>query len=573
MAYNRQQSAQVDAVGALVQAMREKGIQPKAPIPSPSSPSEFASRILAARWQTPPHIALINSLLVEAATGKLREQGFAGVIVQVPPRHGKSTLCSEWFPAWYVGRYPEKRVILTSYEADFAASWGRKARNILAEHGKKVMGCVLNEDVSAAARWETVQGGGMVTAGVGGAITGRGADVAIVDDPVKNAEEAASATVRDSTWEWYLSTLRTRLEPGGTMVVIMTRWHPDDLVGRLIKAMRDDPKADQWKVVRLPAIAEEGQPDAIGRQPGEALWPERYPASVLSAMQTDTARRVWLALYQQTPVDAPAGSPVYDASRLIEVEAAFNPGLRLFAGLDFGFACPFCQIAQVDIGKDGTGKAREVLRFLWEVTKFNSNVVDFAGEVFDQMERLFPREAINGIEWAGDIAGNQRSDKGNESSIELFQAVARERGYKCFIQTMSQQVEWGINLIQSKVSAGEVEINRESCHYLKRALRGNYVRNTKGEPVGGVEGHPYTDAADAARYMVARVFGVHRRADGVSRPVSNSIVSPAQQRVDDWRSRKGFAVNGRGGRIAGMVTATGVWRPKPVGVPTGRREE
>ena len=126
---------------------------------------------------------------------------------------------------------------------------------------------------------------------------------------------------------------------------------------------------------------------------------------------------------------------------------------------------------------------------------------------------------------------------------------------------------------QSKVSAGEVEINRASCHYLKRALRGNYVRNNKGEPVGGVEGHPYTDASDAARYMVARVFGVHRRSDGVSRPVNNSIVSPAQQRVDDWRSRKGFAVSGRGGRIAGMVTSTGVWRPKPVGVPTGRREE
>lgn len=217
----------------------------------------------------------------------------------MPPRHGKSELVSRYFPAWLLGAFPDRRLILTSYEADFAASWGRKARDVLSEHGPGVFGVRVRQDSSAANRWQ-VGGheGGMVTAGVGGPITGRGADVLVIDDPVKNAEEARSPARRQTLKDWYKSTAFTRLEPGGAVVLIMTRWHQDDLAGWLLGGgMEDDP--EPWDVVRLPALATGDGPDPIGRRPGEALWPARYPPEALRAHQSDPYW--WNALYQQDP--------------------------------------------------------------------------------------------------------------------------------------------------------------------------------------------------------------------------------------------------------------------------------
>src|SRR3990167_1770463 len=156
------------------------------------------------------------------------------------------------------------------------------------------MGVVIKGDSSAVSAWETTAGGGMVTAGVGGPITGRGADLLIIDDPVKNAEEAQSPIVRDGIWQWWQTTARTRLEPGGSVVVVMTRWDADDLVGRLQTDL-----SDAWESLVLPAIAEQG--DMMGRPLGAPLWPARYPLPALDAIRREVGEDAWASLYQQRP--------------------------------------------------------------------------------------------------------------------------------------------------------------------------------------------------------------------------------------------------------------------------------
>jgi predicted phage terminase large subunit-like protein len=196
--------------------------------------------------------------------------------------------------------------VLASYEADFAAMWGRRARDTLEEWGPHIFGISVSKRSSAADRWDIAgHRGGMSTAGVGGAITGRGANYLKVDDPIKNAQQAQSQAYRDASWDWWRSTARTRLEPDGVALVVATRWHEDDLIGRLLRAMEEDEQADQWVVIRFPAIAEEE--DILGRKPGEALWRARYSEKELAQIRASVGSYVWAALYQQRPAPEEGG--------------------------------------------------------------------------------------------------------------------------------------------------------------------------------------------------------------------------------------------------------------------------
>jgi predicted phage terminase large subunit-like protein len=273
-------------------------------ITSPIDREELENEVSA--YGVPRHVDYLDELLQLFTIRRYLKAGYKGIIVEEPPRHGKSELCSHYFPAWYLGAFPDERMILASYEADFAALWGRKSRNTLERWGKRIFGVEVNRRSSAADRWD-IEGyaGGMITAGVGGAITGRGADVLIIDDPVKNAQEANSKVIRDRTWEWYQSTARTRLEPHGIILLIMTRWHEDDLAGRLLAKMDEDPLADKFMRVHLPAIAEEG--DVLGREVGEALWPERYPLEELRRIEATVGSYVFSALFQQRPAPKSGG--------------------------------------------------------------------------------------------------------------------------------------------------------------------------------------------------------------------------------------------------------------------------
>lgn len=210
------------------------------------------------------------------------------LMIFMPPRHGKSELASKRFPAWCLGRQPRRQIIAASYNSDLASDFGRNVRNIVAEpEFAQVFPTVsLAPDSQAANRMNTNHGGTYVAAGVGTAVTGRGADIALIDDPFKDREEADSERRRDVVWDWYRSTLFTRLMPGGAIVLIQTRWHEDDLAGRLLEA-----EGNQWEVLDLPAI----------NTAGEALWPEWYDIDALERIKNTIGPREWSALYQQQP--------------------------------------------------------------------------------------------------------------------------------------------------------------------------------------------------------------------------------------------------------------------------------
>ena len=219
------------------------------------------------------------------------------LMVFAPPRHTKSELASRRFPAWFMGRNPNKQIIATTYGHDFAADFGRDVRGILqTEEYQKLFDVDLRQDSKSANRWHTTNGGVYITTGVGGAITGRGAHVALIDDPFKNRDDADSEVYRDRVWKWYTSTLYTRLMPGGAIALIMTRWHEDDLAGRLLEEMENG--GDQWEVIDLKAIENE---DTKNEQ---ALWPEWYPLDVLKQTKKVIGTRDWGALYQQNPTPA-----------------------------------------------------------------------------------------------------------------------------------------------------------------------------------------------------------------------------------------------------------------------------
>jgi predicted phage terminase large subunit-like protein len=273
------------------------------------SPELFALKLSRGNWRSSPHLRLLSRWLVEAAARKRKR-----IIVTMPPRHGKSETCSAWFPAWYLELFPDHRIMLGSYEASFAASWGRRVRNIIQENSDTLK-VRIAEDLSAAAGWETTLRGGMMTAGVDGSFTGKGANVLLIDDPTKNAEKANSPTEREKIWNFYRSTAYTRMEPDGVIILIMTRWHEDDLAGRLINMDRQaellegDFEPERFDVLNLPALAEDI--DELGRTPGKALWPDRFDEERLKQIRHVQGSYFWNALYQQHPIPPEGGGLMF----------------------------------------------------------------------------------------------------------------------------------------------------------------------------------------------------------------------------------------------------------------------
>lgn len=238
---------------------------------------------------------LIDAALVDVAAGRCDR-----LIVTMPPQEGKSTKISRRFPTWLLHRDPDLRVVVASYEHGVARRWGRTVRNDLAEHPE--LGLTVRSDTSAAHEWQLLgRDGGMYCVGIGGALTGRPVDFLIIDDPVKGPKEAESQTFRDGAWDWWESVGSTRLAPGAPVVLVMTRWHEDDLAGRLV---REEP--DTWRVLNIPAQADHrpelGESDVLGREPGEFMVSarRRTPAQ-WDKIRTQRGSRVWNALYQGRP--------------------------------------------------------------------------------------------------------------------------------------------------------------------------------------------------------------------------------------------------------------------------------
>lgn len=249
-----------------------------------------------ANWH---HDAIANELmeLEKRVTAKSDKQLF--LLIEMPPRHGKSELTSIKFPAWFLGRNPDKEIITASYSGDLAVDFGSQTRDLVnSPEYKQVFKTRLKEDDKSKGRWKTQNKGAYTSVGVGGAITGRGANILLIDDPLKNREEAESLVIREKVWGWFQSTAFTRLEPNGAVVVVMTRWNVDDLSGRIQEAFKGNDNIEIRRVV-FPAIAEE---DEEFREKGEALWKDKYDLDSLETIKNVVGVRDWSALYQQDPI-------------------------------------------------------------------------------------------------------------------------------------------------------------------------------------------------------------------------------------------------------------------------------
>ena len=267
---------------------------------TPATLGNFLSR---GSYQRVRHIDFLADKLVQVA----ERQCF--FIFNIPPQHGKSELVSHWLPVWFLKKFPWKKVGLASYEMGYASEWGGKAKETIDEN-EGDLGLQLRRDTKAKGRWSLRgYGGGMYVAGIGGPFTGRGFDLIVIDDPIKNDSEALSPVYRKRNWNWYRSVARTRLAPGGSIVVVMTRWHEQDLAGALLgnapedeneaKIPEEDVQPDKWEVVNLPALAEDRDP--LGRKPGEALWPERYDELALKKQRITSGPFWWSAQYRGNP--------------------------------------------------------------------------------------------------------------------------------------------------------------------------------------------------------------------------------------------------------------------------------
>jgi len=221
------------------------------------------------------------------------------LMIFLPPRSGKSELASIQFPAWFLGRNPSKEIISSSYSSGLSLAFSRKVRGLLREPRYKSLfpNCELARDSQSTEHWVTTESGQYLASGVGTGITGHGCHCLIVDDPVKDRISAESPTDRQNVWDWYSSTAYTRLMPGGGVLIMNTRWHVDDLAGRLLTEMKSK-TGDQWEILTYPAIAVH---DEKHRKTGEALHPERYDLKALNGIKKAIVARDWGALYQQDP--------------------------------------------------------------------------------------------------------------------------------------------------------------------------------------------------------------------------------------------------------------------------------
>ncbi len=244
------------------------------------------------------HLEYVAEKLEKVESGDIKR-----LMIFMPPRHGKSMTVSETFPSYFIGKKPSRRVIEVSYGDSLARKFGRMNRTKVEEFGEELFDIKVSQENASMTNWG-IKGrrGGMISAGIGGPITGEGADLLIIDDPIKNRQEADSQTYRNMVWNEWQNTLLTRLHPGGAIIIILTRWHEDDLAGRLLK---EEP--DKWEVINLAAVAED-ENDQLGREIGETLWPEHgFDKKWAKEKKKEVGSRTWAALYQQRPSPAEGG--------------------------------------------------------------------------------------------------------------------------------------------------------------------------------------------------------------------------------------------------------------------------
>ena len=424
------------------------------------------------------------------------------LMIFMPPRHGKSELASRRFPAWFLGKNPKKSIIAASYNSELAGDFGREVRNIVnSPEYSNLYSNKLAADSQAAGRWHTDEGGGYVAAGVGTAITGRGAHVLLIDDPFKDRESADSQLIRDKTYKWYLSTAYTRLEGtiterdeddlwndhqeaieegeafDGAIILIQTRWHEDDLAGRLLEDMKNG--ADQWDVLSLPAIKDEH------KEYEEALWPGKYPLKRLQSIRKALTERDWTALYQQNPTP---DEGIYFTRESFRWYDKLPDHLTYYGGGDYAVSKDTGDFSEMGIfgvapndniyiadwwGKqESTNVVIETMLDLvlkWNVCMWGAEtgVIRKAIEPFLEL-RMRQKRAFTILEWIPTMANNK------EAGARTFQALA-DSGL-IYLPTGEQ---WALDLVNQLVSfpSGVFDDKVDACTNFARMINNVWAAN------------------------------------------------------------------------------------------------
>ncbi len=286
------------------------------------------SRFINKDFQDAKHIKAIVKALSDIESGKKKR-----LIINMPPRHGKSELGSKIFPLWALGKNPKREIIVSSYNKEKAEEFTGWQKNVCENDERFIQvfpDCLISKDFRAKDQWQTTAGGGVVGAGIGGSFTGRGSDIFIIDDPTKNYEEAISETIQEAIWNWYRSVVVTRLSPDAAIILIMTRWVSNDLAGRVIEGEGLTSEGGEWDILKLPAINTQG----------EALWSNRFDIERLYKIRKAVGEKFWAALYQQEPVDLIErifSDPVFDEAPVnIKKVCYLDPA---FGGKDYTAFC------------------------------------------------------------------------------------------------------------------------------------------------------------------------------------------------------------------------------------------
>jgi hypothetical protein len=457
------------------------------------------------------------------------------LIVNMPPRHGKSELISKWTPVWFLENFPSKMVINTGYGTSFAEEWGGKVRNLSSQFAGRLQ-YRLAVDSRAAGRWNTTQGGGMYATGTGGGITGRGADLFIIDDPIKDSQEANSLTFRDRLWNWYRETARSRVMPGAAQILLMTRWHDDDLAGRLLAAAaRGD--GESWEVINLAAVREDdGKPDPLGRKPGDLLWPDlaRYlgmggvsTKEYLQALQRGMSPESWAAQFQGRPGNLAAIGNVYKSFSHNNIRpVAFDPRRPIVWSLDFNVD-PMCSVIaqwhdEITMYTHLTNQKKQTVNVLQEMSLPNSSTMEACEEFCNRVQayRGIMRGRPLQVRVYGDRSGQSRKTAG-DSDYQVIRDYFRGRpefAVTCHLSRANPPVKDRVNAVNMMLcnALGESHtLIDPSCKELRRDFEQvQWKRDSSGNTTGQIDKSDMkrTHVSDAYGYFIEYQFGLRSEA-------------------------------------------------------------
>lgn len=377
--------------------------------PHSTSPADFAVWASGGKWKKFRHIEFIARIITTAIL-----VGDQRIILNMQPRIGKSEFVSHWVPAWYLEHFPDHFIACCSYEKGLAHDFGRKVKGEF--DSNPFLTQKLRHDSKAAGRWHTTEGGGMWATGIGGSAVGRGFHIGIVDDPHKNWQEAFSSLKRKRVKEWFDSTFYSRMEPGASIIVVMQRWHEDDLSGFLLK----ERASDGWKVITLPSIAEKNDP--MGRAEGEAVCPERFPIEDILRKQRVMPKIMFMPMFQQKPIGLGTGRVYYAFDEALNTtdEIELREDLPLQLSWDFNVnPGTHCIIGQHDPVSDTLVAVDEIFE---ERADARRGVKLFA-KWLEQCPKKFPEVQI-----FGDSSGNNRNLVTSESCYDMIARVLSEKG-------------------------------------------------------------------------------------------------------------------------------------------------